>query len=44
MTYTKDRHDKFKWIGPLAKKRDILVAKKSSGIEIIVSAGDEKAL
>jgi len=33
-TYTKDRHDKFKWIGPLAKKRDILVAKKSSGIEI----------
>ncbi|MFO8166026.1 MAG: substrate-binding periplasmic protein [Thermodesulfobacteriota bacterium] len=34
MTYTKDRHDKFKWIGPLAKKRDILVAKKGSGIEI----------
>lgn len=34
MTYTKDRHDKFKWIGPLAKKRDILVAKKNSGIEI----------
>lgn len=33
-TYTKDRHDKFKWIGPLAKKRDILVAKKNSGIEI----------
>lgn len=33
-TYTKDRHDKFKWIGPLAKKRDILIAKKSSGIEI----------
>jgi class 3 adenylate cyclase len=43
-TYTKDRHDKFNWIGPLAKKRDILVAKKSSGIEIIVSAGDEKVL
>jgi len=34
MTYAKDRHDKFKWIGPLAKKRDILVAKKGSGIEI----------
>jgi len=34
MTYTKDRHDKFKWIGPLATKRDILVAKKGSGIAI----------
>ncbi len=34
MTYTKDRHDKFKWIGPVAKKRDILVAKKGSGIKI----------
>jgi polar amino acid transport system substrate-binding protein len=34
MTYTKVRHDKFKWIGPLAKKRDILVAKKGSGIKI----------
>jgi polar amino acid transport system substrate-binding protein len=34
MTYTEDRHDKFKWIGPLAKKRDILVAKKGSGIRI----------
>lgn len=34
MTYTRDRHDKFKWIGPLAKKRDILVAKKGSGIII----------
>jgi polar amino acid transport system substrate-binding protein len=33
-TYTKVRHDKFKWIGPLATKRDILVAKKSSGIKI----------
>ncbi|MBW2722514.1 MAG: transporter substrate-binding domain-containing protein, partial [Deltaproteobacteria bacterium] len=28
MTYTKVRYDKFKWIGPVAKKRDILVAKK----------------
>ena len=34
MTHTKDRHDKFKWVGPLAKKRDILVAKKGSGIKI----------
>ena len=34
MTYTKARHDKFKWVGPLATKRDILVAKKGSGIKI----------
>ena len=34
MTYTKVREDKFKWVGPLATKRDILVAKKSSGIKI----------
>jgi polar amino acid transport system substrate-binding protein len=34
MTYTKVRYDKFKWIGPVAKKRDILVAKKGSGIRI----------
>jgi polar amino acid transport system substrate-binding protein len=33
-TYTKERHDKFKWVGPLATKRDILVAKKGSGIKI----------
>ena len=33
-TYTKVRHDKFKWVGPLATKRDILVAKKGSGIKI----------
>ena len=33
-TYTKDRHDKFKWVGPLAIKRDILVAKKGSRIII----------
>ena len=33
-TYTKERHDKFKWVGPLAIKRDILVAKKGSGIKI----------
>ncbi len=34
MTYTKIRHDKFKWVGPLATKRDILIAKKGSGIII----------
>ena len=34
MTYTKVRHDKFKWVGPLATKRDILVVKKGSGIMI----------
>jgi polar amino acid transport system substrate-binding protein len=34
MTYTKFREDKFKWVGPLATKRDILIAKKSSGIKI----------
>ena len=33
-TYTKERHDKFKWVGPLAIKRDILVGKKGSGIKI----------
>jgi polar amino acid transport system substrate-binding protein len=34
MTHTKVREDIFKWVGPLAAKRDILVAKKSSGIKI----------
>ena len=33
-THTELRHDKFKWIGPLATKRDILIAKKGSGIKI----------
>ncbi|MBL0714500.1 MAG: ABC transporter substrate-binding protein [Desulfosarcina sp.] len=33
-TYTRDRHDKFKWIGPLATKRDILVARKASNTRI----------
>ena len=41
MTHTKVRHDQFKWIGPLATKRDILVAKKGSGI-IINSLEDAK--
>lgn len=40
-TYTKERHDKFKWVGPLAKKRDILIAKKGSGI-IITEIEDAK--
>jgi polar amino acid transport system substrate-binding protein len=34
MTHTEARHDKFQWIGPLATKRDILVARKGSGIRI----------
>jgi polar amino acid transport system substrate-binding protein len=34
MTHTKVREDKFKWVGPLATKRDILVARKDSGIKI----------
>ena len=33
-TQTEERRDKFKWVGPLATKRDILVAKKGSGIRI----------
>ncbi len=34
MTHTKVRENIFKWVGPLATKRDILVAKKGSGINI----------
>jgi polar amino acid transport system substrate-binding protein len=34
MTHTEERHDQFKWIGPLATKRDILVARKGSGVKI----------
>ena len=33
-THTKVRDSIFKWVGPLATKRDILVAKKGSGIQI----------
>ena len=33
-THTKARDKIFKWIGPLATKRDILVARKGSGIAI----------
>jgi polar amino acid transport system substrate-binding protein len=43
MTYTKVRKDKFKWVGPLATKRDILVAKKGSGIKIKDLADAKKA-
>ena len=34
MTHTEERQDKFKWVGPLASKRDILVARKGSNIRI----------
>ena len=34
MTYTEVRKDKFKWVGPLATKRDILVAKKGTNFRI----------
>lgn len=35
MTRTSERENKFKWIGPIARKRDILVARKESGIKIL---------
>lgn len=34
MTHTKARHKQFKWVGPLATKRDILVARKHAGMRI----------
>jgi len=34
MAQTEEREDKFNWIGPIARKTDILVAKKGSGIKI----------
>jgi polar amino acid transport system substrate-binding protein len=34
MTHSKERENLFKWIGPLATKRDILVAKKGAGFKI----------
>lgn len=43
MTHTEERHDKFKWVGPLASKRDILVAKKGAGIKL-ASLDDAKAV
>ncbi|OEU46960.1 MAG: hypothetical protein BA862_03310 [Desulfobulbaceae bacterium S3730MH12] len=33
-THTKERNELFKWVGPLATKRDILLAKKQEGIEL----------
>lgn len=41
MARTKVREDKFNWIGPVARKRDILAAKIGSGIKI-ASLGDAK--
>ena len=34
MTYTQDRSDLFKWVGPLATKRDILLARKDASSSI----------
>jgi polar amino acid transport system substrate-binding protein len=39
MTHTEERHNKFKWVGPLARKRDILVAKK--GLKIKINSLDD---
>lgn len=41
MTHTEERHHQFKWVGPLARKRDILVARKASNI-VINSLDDDK--
>lgn len=41
MARTEVRQDKFNWIGPIAEKRDILVAKKKSGL-VINSLEDAK--
>jgi polar amino acid transport system substrate-binding protein len=38
-TYSEERKNKFKWVGPLATKRDILVAKR--GADIRISALDD---
>jgi ABC-type amino acid transport substrate-binding protein len=35
MTHTKAREDVFKWVGPLASKKDILVAKKGSELKVL---------
>lgn len=34
MTYTKDRSELFKWVGPLATKRDILLARRDAPFSI----------
>jgi polar amino acid transport system substrate-binding protein len=41
VTHTPNRANKFKWVGPLAVKRDILIAKKGSNL-IINSLADAK--
>jgi len=41
MARTEVRNDKFNWIGPIAQKRDILAAKKNSGL-VINSLEDAK--
>jgi polar amino acid transport system substrate-binding protein len=41
VSHTPPREDKFKWVGPLATKRDILVAKKGSNL-VIDSLDDAK--
>lgn len=42
MTYSEVRKDKFKWVGPIAIKRDILVGRKNSGIKIETLADAKK--
>ena len=34
ITHTKERKDKFKWIGPIGKKRDVFFAKKGASFKI----------
>jgi polar amino acid transport system substrate-binding protein len=34
MTHTKEREPLFKWVGPLATKKDILIAKKGSELKV----------
>jgi polar amino acid transport system substrate-binding protein len=41
VSHTPPRENKFKWVGPLATKRDILVAKKGSNL-VITSLEDAK--
>ena len=41
VSHTPPRENKFKWVGPLATKRDILVAKKGSTL-VVNSLGDAK--
>jgi polar amino acid transport system substrate-binding protein len=41
VSHTPAREDKFKWVGPLATKRDILVAKKGSNL-VITSLEDAR--